>query len=108
MSKKNQRNTKGKIVSAAWKLFYEQGYDATTVGEQTIFLRYGDMEVSYWVTTGHQVIVNFAAKQDGVILYPDLIKVQMSLESGRVVGFEALNYLSSHQTRSNLTITNLV
>lgn len=31
--KKNTRNTKGKIVSAAWKLFYEQGYDNTTVEE---------------------------------------------------------------------------
>ena len=31
--KKNSRNTKGKIVSAAWKLFYEQGYDDTTVEE---------------------------------------------------------------------------
>lgn len=26
-------NTKSKIVSAAWKLFYEQGYDGTTVDE---------------------------------------------------------------------------
>lgn len=33
MSKKNPRNTKGKIVSAAWKLFYEQGYDDTTIDE---------------------------------------------------------------------------
>lgn len=31
MSKKS--NTKSKIVSAAWKLFYEQGYDSTTVDE---------------------------------------------------------------------------
>ena len=31
--KKNSRNTKGKIVSAAWKLFYQQGYDDTTVEE---------------------------------------------------------------------------
>ncbi len=31
MPKKNGRNTKGRIVSAAWKLFYEQGYDNTTV-----------------------------------------------------------------------------
>ena len=31
MAKKS--NTKSKIVSAAWKLFYEQGYDATTVDE---------------------------------------------------------------------------
>ena len=28
-----KRNTKKKIVLAAWQLFYEQGYDATTVDE---------------------------------------------------------------------------
>ena len=33
MARKNSRNTKGRIVSAAWKLFYEQGYDNTTVEE---------------------------------------------------------------------------
>lgn len=31
MGKKNTRNTKGKIVSAAWKLFYDQGYEDTTI-----------------------------------------------------------------------------
>lgn len=31
MARKNSRNTKGRIVSAAWKLFYEQGYEDTTV-----------------------------------------------------------------------------
>ncbi|MBE6738793.1 MAG: TetR/AcrR family transcriptional regulator [Ruminococcaceae bacterium] len=31
MSKKTSRNTMGKIVSASWKLFYEQGYEDTTV-----------------------------------------------------------------------------
>lgn len=33
MAKKNTRHTRRKIVSAAWKLFYEQGYDDTTVEE---------------------------------------------------------------------------
>lgn len=33
MKKKNSKNTKGKIVSTAWQLFYEQGYDNTTVEE---------------------------------------------------------------------------
>ena len=31
MPRKNSRNTKGRIISAAWKLFYEQGYEDTTV-----------------------------------------------------------------------------
>lgn len=36
MAKKNTRNTRGRIISAAWKLFYEQGYDDTTV-EDIVF-----------------------------------------------------------------------
>ena len=36
MPRKNTRNTRGKIVNAAWKLFYEQGYEDTTV-EDIIF-----------------------------------------------------------------------
>ena len=33
MGKKNMRNTKGRIIQAAWRLFYQQGYDDTTVDE---------------------------------------------------------------------------
>ena len=36
MAKKNSHNTKGRIISAAWKLFYEQGYEGTTV-EDIVF-----------------------------------------------------------------------
>ncbi len=33
MSKKNEKNTRGRIINAAWDLFYEQGYEDTTVEE---------------------------------------------------------------------------
>ena len=33
MPKKNNRNTRGRIISAAWKLFYENGYEETTIEE---------------------------------------------------------------------------
>ena len=33
MARKNNRNTKGRIIEAAWRLFYRQGYDDTTVEE---------------------------------------------------------------------------
>lgn len=36
MGRKSTRNTRGAIISAAWKLFYEQGYDNTTV-EDIVF-----------------------------------------------------------------------
>ena len=33
MAKKAARKTKSKIVTAAWKLFYNQGYEDTTIEE---------------------------------------------------------------------------
>ena len=36
MPRKNTRNTRGRIISAAWKLFYEQGYEETMV-EDIVF-----------------------------------------------------------------------
>ncbi len=46
MSKKNERNTKGRIINAAWDLFYEQGYDDTTVEE--IIERSGTSKGSFY------------------------------------------------------------
>ena len=43
--------------------------------------------------------INFAHKQGDIIVYPDLVKVKISLEDGQVVGFEAKNYLISHKER---------
>jgi len=40
--------------------------------------------------------------QDGVLLYPDQVKVQISMDSGTVVGAECTQYLSSHTKRSGL------
>ena len=36
MPRKNNRNTQGRIIAAAWKLFYENGYDETTI-EDNVF-----------------------------------------------------------------------
>lgn len=33
MAKKSERDTKGRIINAAWQLFYKQGYEATTIDE---------------------------------------------------------------------------
>lgn len=43
---KKTRNTKGRIVAAAWRLFYEQGYDDTTVDE--IILESGTSKGSFY------------------------------------------------------------
>ncbi len=66
------------------------------------FLRergYGPMEAGYWQMYSGLVVFNFCAVQDGVRLYPDLVKVQVSMETGCVIGLEAGNYLRNHVQR---------
>ncbi|MDO4740856.1 MAG: germination protein YpeB [Eubacteriales bacterium] len=60
---------------------------------------YGEMLPTYWATADGYCTINYAALQDGVLLYPDLVKVQVSMESGQVCGVEAANYLANHAQR---------
>lgn len=61
---------------------------------------FGDMAESDWNTYGSVVTVSCAAVQGNVLLYPDLVKVEVSLTDGRVVGLECSGYLSSHRERT--------
>jgi len=60
---------------------------------------YSNMVASYEQQYDGMAVINFAYEQDGVIIYPDLIKVKISLENGEVFGFEATNYLIAHKER---------
>ncbi len=43
--------------------------------------------------------INLAPVKDNIILYPDLIKVKVDLNTGNVVGYEASSYFTNHTTR---------
>ncbi|MGN0159594.1 MAG: TetR/AcrR family transcriptional regulator [Brotaphodocola sp.] len=57
MAKKNSHNTRGKIVNAAWKLFYEQGYEDTTV-EEIIELSHTSKGSFYHYFTGKDALLS--------------------------------------------------
>lgn len=44
--------------------------------------------------------VNLAPVMDGVVLYPDLIKVIVARDNGEILGFEAKSYYTNHVERS--------
>ena len=76
--------------------------DAQAIDAARAFLLsrgYGEMELSYSSRFDGILTANFAAVQNGVVLYPDLVKVQVSLADGSVVGLEAANYLMNHVPR---------
>jgi len=74
----------------------------SALGVATRFLErrgYSDMAESYHMISDGAVTINFAYTQDGVICYPDLVKVTVALDTGTVTGFEALGYISCHTER---------
>lgn len=58
-----------------------------------------NMHDSYWTINGGVAVFNFAATQDEVTLYPDLVKVSVSLSDGKVIGLEGRGYAMNHYTR---------
>ena len=64
---------------------------------------YGEMEANHYQVYDGLAVINFVAVQDGVLLYPDLVKVQVRMDTGEVVGLEANNYLMNHTERTGLS-----
>ena len=60
---------------------------------------FGEMIESYYQVYNGMVVINYAAVQDQVLLYPDLVKVQVRMDNGDIVGFEGNNYWMNHRQR---------
>ena len=60
---------------------------------------YKNMESIYHQVQNGVAIFNFIAQQNGVILYPDQIKINVALDNGQVVGFDSRGYLMAHKQR---------
>lgn len=60
---------------------------------------FGEMQSNYFQRQANTVTYNFASIQDGVVLYPDLVKATVALDSGEVTGLETSAYLMSHRKR---------
>lgn len=62
-------------------------------------LGYSNMTSSYYSVYDGVCTVNYAFEKDGVVFYADLIKVSIALDSGKMVGLDAKNYLLNHYER---------
>ena len=61
-----------------------------------------DLTESYSLRRDNALTINFAAVQDGVICYPDLLKVEVALDNGEIVGMESAGFLMNHTHRDDL------
>ena len=54
---------------------------------------------SYYEIRSGICVINFAAEQNGVTMYTDLIKVGVALDNGEVLSFDMRGYLTNHTIR---------
>jgi len=58
-----------------------------------------NMQETYYLKQEGIATINYAYSQDGVIMYPDLIKVKVALDDGEILGIETTGYLNNHTIR---------
>ena len=59
-----------------------------------------NMKQTYYLKNNGVMTINYAYSQDGVIMYPDLIKVKVALDDGQILGIETTGYLNNHTERN--------
>ena len=61
---------------------------------------YYNMAESYYQEYSGEVTANFCYTDNGIKVYPDLIKVTVSLDDGSITGFESQGFIMSHRDRT--------
>ena len=62
------------------------------------------MKETYYLKEGGVLTINYAYEQDGVVVYPDLIKLKIALDNGEILGIETSGYLNNHTQRDTSKI----
>ena len=61
---------------------------------------YNNMRESYYMINNNVLTANFAYNENGVVCYPDLIKVSIAMDDGSLQNFDMTGYITSHKQRT--------
>lgn len=76
--------------------------DAHALAKEVIALFGFENMIEVWTQEAAGVVyINFAPFENGVIYYPDLVKIKIDLSSGLITGLEATNYCYNHVKRES-------
>ena len=75
--------------------------EANNKGKEFLESRnFANMKETYYLKQGNAVTINYAYEQNGVVVYPDLIKLKIALDNGEILGIETSGYLNNHEERN--------
>lgn len=82
--------------------------EAERIGKEFLLKNnFDNMEATYFLENSNILTINYAYSQNEIVVYPDLIKVKVALDNGKILGIESTGYLNSHEKRdvSNIKIS---
>lgn len=62
-----------------------------------------NMKETYYLKEQGVLTINYAYKQDDVVMYPDLIKIKVALDNGEILGMETTGFLNNHIEKRDLS-----
>lgn len=75
--------------------------DAVTKGKEYLASKgFNNMKETYYMKQNGFITINYAYKQNDVVIYADLIKVKVALDDGEIIGLETTGYLNNHYDRT--------
>lgn len=78
--------------------------EVNSIGQEYLATHgFENMKETYFLKQDGIITINYAAVQEDVVIYPDLIKLKMALDNGEIMGIETSGYLNSHTTRDIAT-----
>lgn len=78
--------------------------EANSIGKEYLSTHgFENMQETYFLKQDGIITINYAAVQEDVVIYPDLIKLKVALDNGEIMGIETSGYLNSHTTRDIAT-----
>lgn len=76
-------------------------------GEYLIKCGIHSMKESYYEIKNNIITINYAYVENGIIMYPDLVKIKIAMDNGEMLGFESQGYLMSHTENRELNPVNV-
>lgn len=64
-----------------------------------------NVKATYYLEIENMITINYAAVQDNITLYPDLIKVKIAMDDGEVCSVETSGYIFNHKQREDVNPT---
>lgn len=93
----NKESTDDVNVTMASAMSYGADF-LKSIGYEDMVPTHG--ETVYNSTTGNVITINYCYQQDGVSIYPDLVRLRIDGTDGTIIGVEANGYLNCHTTRT--------